>query len=421
VIHANHWQGSFSRSITKYLDINSNFNWSQGANTNRQFIQRLSDVGIKAHLPYGMLGEIHANRLLSNTLMMPARYPGWINYTNRNVRYENNLLEASLSVPIPDLPQLGLSHMNLKVSHISSTFYDAMRAQGEFTYKNLYFEPLVQMSYGDKPQIQNRMGLKVGVQMKNGSRVGLSYYHNSSFFRPNSGADVQNKVYQHAFYMDFTDVWGSVGNRWKSLGANAENSGHLVGMLYADFDRDGKHDPNEPGIQQVKLVVDKQKTLISDRQGRFTAEGLNPGFHTVAVMPENLPIMLNPPASTYRVHIRDPKTYQFDIGLKTQGAQLSGTLAIGSVQNKPVSAGSIPLVLLATNGKAIAYTLTESNGSYQFKDIAAGQYRMELAKRIQEGGRYKTLEKPASIDIPVPSSYMTPVSQKELNWRLLKI
>ncbi len=414
LINANRWGGSLNSQITRKNMLGATLGWVTGTNHEREFLQRSLDLSWRTQsLPLGMQGDVRASHYFTNTLFYPSKTLGTDLIDSP---YKNNSLETSLDIPLDKRRQ---SHF--KMGNRVSTFVNYSYLQGFFQFRQFFVEPLIQRSYGDRPQIQNRIGVKVGYQMKSGAQFSLSYYRLNSAFQPSTGSLPASKTDTDQFYVDFNDVLGLLANRLQSLGPNGDATGVLSGTLFADYQPDGKMAKNEPGVKNIKLMIDKQQVVTTDEKGRYRLSGLSPGYHSIEILPEELPLTMSAENPIYRVKIREGKSHRLNIALMPEGGTLSGQLELVDAGGKPVAPKNMTLVLLSPDGQSLKYTAVDGSGQYKFSNVPSGRYQIDLESKIKGSGRYKLLETPSAVEVTVPRNYDESVEIKKLNFKLLAL
>ncbi len=415
IINASHWGGTLNSQLSEKNSVTLGFSLINGDNREREFLQRSMDVSFRTQsLPWGLQGDVRAGHYFTNTVFLPSQTLG----TNLTAfDYENNSLDTTLDIP---LDQLRSNHIRL--AHRWSSFVDFGSVHGYFNVHSVFLEPFMQLSYGDKPQIQNQTGLRLGYQFKSGARISVAYARLSSSFQgPSAAGSTRSQIKTDQVYFDFSDVFGLLANRLQSLGPRSEGQGIVIGKVFADTQANGRYDKAEPGVKNTQLLIDNQQMVTTSPNGDFTLTGLPRGYHTIAILPDNLPLTINAENPIYKIKVREGKTHRLNIPLATEGGMLSGHLEMVDGQDQPVSPDRIVLVLTNQSGVSVKYTSVDPQGNYQFSNIPAGVYSVGLEPKIRNSGRYKTLTSPTAIHLPVSSNYEESVEVKNLNLKLLAL
>jgi hypothetical protein len=415
IINARHWGGTLNSQISEKNSVTLGFSLIDGDNREREFLQRSMDVSFRTQsLPWGLQGDIRAGHYFTNTVFLPSEALG----TNLTAfDYENNSLDTTLDIP---LNRLRSNHIRL--GHRWSNFVDFGSIHGYFNVRSFFLEPFMQLSYGDKPQIQNQLGLRLGYQFKSGARISVAYAKLSSSFQGASvGGSARSQIKTDQVFFDFSDVFGLLANRLQSLGPRSEGQGIVIGKVFADTQANGLFDKAEPGVKNTQLLIDNQQVVTTSQNGDFALTGLSSGYHTIAILPDHLPLTLNAENPTYKIKVRGGKTHRLNIPLSTEGGILSGDLEIVDGLGQAVNPEHIILVLTNQSGVSVKYTSVDPKGHYQFSNISAGVYTIGLEPKIRNSGRYKTLTSPPVIHLPASTNYEESVEVKNLNLKLLAL
>jgi hypothetical protein len=412
-INANHWNGSLNTRIRDKTGLSLNVDWMRGDNREREFLQRSVDLSLRTQaLPWRLSGEIQARHYFTNTLFLPV--PG--RQTNLiESPYTNNSLNTNLDIPLGKFERIRLGNQ-------LSTFVNYGFIQVFFQFKRFFFEPLIQKSYGDKPQTQDRFGLRVGYEFKSGARLSVSYYRNASRFGSLSGSAAHSDIRTNQLSFDFSDVFGLLASRLQSLGPDADSQAVLTGRAFADYHADGRKEASEPGVRNVRLVIDKQRNVTTDADGRYLLTGLSTGDHSIEVLPEHLPLTLSTENPVYRVRVGAGKTHRVDIPLLPEGGVLKGRLRLLNIQGEPLDTKGLILVLTSPDGRTVLnYTAVDAQGDYKFGNVPPGRYHIDLEAKLKGSGRYKLLESPQPVELGIPDNYEERHGIGNLNFKLLAL
>jgi uncharacterized repeat protein (TIGR01451 family) len=77
--------------------------------------------------------------------------------------------------------------------------------------------------------------------------------------------------------------------RVKVVGGVFSDKAYLLGSVFADCNRDGMKDADEPGVPDVRLFLEDGTWVISDGEGRYSLYGLEPRTHVLKVDRITLP------------------------------------------------------------------------------------------------------------------------------------
>lgn len=415
IILANHWNGTINTQLSEKNTLTLGYSLINGDNNRRELAQRnLSATFRTQSLPWRLNGEVRASHYYSNTVFIPSSEFG----TNLSeFDYQNNSLDTALDIPFDKA-----RNQRVRMGHRWSSFVNYGSLKGNFQYKRLFLEPFIQLSYGDKPQQQNRYGLSLGYQFNSGARFSVAYYKVSSSFQGSAlGGSSNSRIETDQFYFDFSDVFGMLANRLTSLGPNAEAQGIVKGTVFADSKVDGQYNPKEPGVKNIRILVDRDNVVTTDRQGRYSVKALSPGYHTLEILSETLPLTLSADNPIYKIKVSEGKTHLVNIPLLPEGGSLSGQVELVDARGGKLDPKQIILVLIDKAGNDVKYTMVNEQGEYRFSNISAGSYVIDLESKLKKSGRYKTLSEPKPVDLPIPKDYESVTEVTGLNFRVMSL
>jgi hypothetical protein len=205
------------------------------------------------------------------------------------------------------------------------------------------------------------------------------------------------------------------------LGPNADTDAILTGTVFVDYLANGKLDKAEPGVGNLKLMVDKQKLAMTDQKGHYAVTGLTPGYHILEVLPDNLPLTLSADSLIYKIKVTGGKTHRVNVCLASEGGTISGQIHLSNISNQPIAPKGMILVLTNPKGDIINYTAVDADGRYKFSNIAAGSYHIDLEPKLKASGRYKILEEPGTATLAIPKHYDETTALDHQNFSLLAL
>jgi hypothetical protein len=98
-------------------------------------------------------------------------------------------------------------------------------------------------------------------------------------------------------------------------GRSGAGGGTIVGTVYLDDNRNGRHDAIEARATNVSVMLDGRYATRTDAQGHFEFPFVAPGPHTVQVVAETLPLpWMMPAGEVSRVEVTPRETIRLEIG-----------------------------------------------------------------------------------------------------------
>lgn len=184
--------------------------------------------------------------------------------------------------------------------------------------------------------------------------------------------------------------------------------GVIEGRVFFDQNGNGRDDEDEPGVRGMTVQVNGDQTATSDENGRYRFK-LDAGAHHVAIISRDLGVGLKATtASEQDVFLSRRRTVNVSFGISNSGS-ISGRVFNDVLVASEQIAGSAPgvadvrlsLHLSGTRDAPLSVTV-DAAGSYQFRNLAPGSYRLEI----------DPASLPANFRIPLQSSW--PVTIKAL-------
>ena len=122
-----------------------------------------------------------------------------------------------------------------------------------------------------------------------------------------------------------------------------------------------------------------------------------------------------------KIKIAAGKTQYFNIPLSPEGGKLSGRIQLVNIKGEALPLDNLVLVLRNSEGKVLNYTVPDGSGKYQFGNISAGSYQVDLEAKLKASGRYQILQSPPLAAIAIPKSYEESIEVSNHNLKLLAL
>ncbi len=156
----------------------------------------------------------------------------------------------------------------------------------------------------------------------------------------------------------------------------------IAGIVFVDENLDGRPDPGETAVADVAVILEGRQ-FVTDQEGRFENEELEPGVYWLDLNPHTLPPDLVPLRSFPMTVTIDPgQTQEVWIPL-ARATSLFGVVYRDRDHNGRRSPGepgvrSVLVELRGADGPP-RNAQTDETGAFRFQGMVPGSYRVELA------------------------------------------
>ncbi len=160
--------------------------------------------------------------------------------------------------------------------------------------------------------------------------------------------------------------------------------GVIQGRVFFDLNGNGRDDEREPGVANMTVQVDGDRTAITDRGGRFRFQ-TDAGEHSIAIISGELGVRLKATSATAQnVSLSGRSTVEISFGVSNFGS-ISGRIfndlfltGQHTAGNSPGVAGvSVRLSPIDQIGNALNMTV-DGGGTYHFRNLPPGSYNLEI-------------------------------------------
>ncbi len=124
------------------------------------------------------------------------------------------------------------------------------------------------------------------------------------------------------------------------------------------------------GASNIAVVLDGQRTVRTDVQGRFTFNFLTPGIHSVSIDPTSLPRGTQPADPITTVNLLGGQVASLVLGIGAYGS-ITGTILAGDKAGTPI--GGVAVLL---DGKT--RITTDPQGGFGFGGLSAGEHTVAI-------------------------------------------
>lgn len=201
-----------------------------------------------------------------------------------------------------------------------------------------------------------------------------------------SGITAQTAVtigYVHRFGADSGD--GFQFSKWLGI-----RRSRIQGRVFMDLNNNDQQDSNENGIAGITVQLNTSRTVTTDARGDFKFESLEAGEYELTLLSNALGVILRAGSMLHRISVSPRQTVTISLGLSNTGS-VAGRVFNDLLLTERNTAGDAPglkavsLKLYQIDGNASApkeqrwfYQTTNSNGDYQFRNLAPGRYVLQV-------------------------------------------
>lgn len=165
--------------------------------------------------------------------------------------------------------------------------------------------------------------------------------------------------------------------------------GVIQGVVFEDRNGNGTQEHSEPGVGDVEVSLDGGTSQLTDIEGGFVFEEVTPGAHILTLGAETVqaagglsvqtvPEGYSPAGPTVRkVNVGSGSSAQANFTLYAQGV-IQGVVFDDLNTNKVQDAGEQGVAGVTVTRSDGATATTDSSGTYQFADVAPGEYGLEV-------------------------------------------
>jgi hypothetical protein len=176
------------------------------------------------------------------------------------------------------------------------------------------------------------------------------------------------------------------------------DNGAIYGRVFVDADADGSRDPDEPGLEGVRVVTDTGKKVITDKDGRFVipSSGRSASYR-VSLDLDSVPAIYSPTQGTQAANVRPGNLTEINLGVSPLNS-VSGVVEWSTSEEKsrPI-AGARVLLRRAGDRTVISDSVTGNDGAYYLSDIRPGRYTIQIDPQTLPAGASVVEERAVEI------------------------
>jgi hypothetical protein len=165
----------------------------------------------------------------------------------------------------------------------------------------------------------------------------------------------------------------------------APDYGAVHGRVFIDYNANGLPDPDEPGLDGVKVVIGRTNVTVTDKNGYFLLPGLKGNKEArVAINLDTVPANLAPTHGIQSVIVEPRSVTEVNFGVAPV-VSISGLVLQADPSNpvqpitpaKPVAGVHVIMTNLA-DASTMGDSYTARDGSYYFSSVHTGNYQLTV-------------------------------------------
>jgi len=163
--------------------------------------------------------------------------------------------------------------------------------------------------------------------------------------------------------------------------------GAVHGMVFLDYNSNGRLDSDEPGIEDVRVRAGKLYAATTDRNGYFILPCLTRAEKfRVSLDLDTVPAIYVPTHGTQTAHVVGGNVTVINLGV-TPLITISGrVLAVGGTKQVDPLPGVRVVLSRQADGEFVADSITAGDGSYYLGEVRPGRYVLSVdAETLPEG------------------------------------
>ncbi|RII28997.1 MAG: hypothetical protein CXR31_03765 [Geobacter sp.] len=176
--------------------------------------------------------------------------------------------------------------------------------------------------------------------------------------------------------------WGRAGGgliSGQGSGVALADVGDIEGFVYQDLNRNGKRDTGEPGLARVTVLLEDNRKVVTDREGRYRFSDVVAGIHVVKLNERELDANINLLANAnQRVEVKLRETTRVDYPVSYSGS-MKGMVLIDTNGNGTADPADTPLPdILVYLADSNINTFSDTDGNFALENLLPGRYEVRI-------------------------------------------
>ena len=194
--------------------------------------------------------------------------------------------------------------------------------------------------------------------------------------------------------------------------------GAVGGLVFVDYNANGVPDPGEPGLEGVKVVLNRIHTCVTDRTGRFVLPGIVATSEArVSLSLDTVPAIYVPTNGTQKAVVHPRRMAEVNLGV-APAVSLAGTIKMADLDDRVRGLPGIRITLITRDkGVLVADSVTATDGTFYIGDLLPGRYVLRVDTELLPNGvgivdvdrdiEIEALKEPQDLQLGVFYAYPT--------------
>ncbi|MBI5192083.1 MAG: hypothetical protein HZA08_01425 [Nitrospirae bacterium] len=211
----------------------------------------------------------------------------------------------------------------------------------------------------------------------------------------------ENDEWRFVFLLEFDELFSFKDGYPARITNNRINPerGGVHGTVFLDFNANAVRDPGEPGIEDVKVILDSYQNAVSDRNGYFIIQDVTQAKKARVFLDiDTIPAIYSPTHGIQTAYINPGNLTEVNFGI-TPVITISGFVfaaEYGNGYNKSIR--GIRILLTDSDMIPVTNSITAGNGSFFLGNIRPGRYIVQIDSDTLPKG-YTAIEKQREIEV----------------------
>jgi hypothetical protein len=159
------------------------------------------------------------------------------------------------------------------------------------------------------------------------------------------------------------------------------------GLVFVDYNTNGIPNPGEPGLEGIKVVLNRVHACVTDRNGHFVLPGIVASSEArVSLSLDTVPATLVPTNGTQKTLVHPRRLTEVNLGL-APAVSLAGKIQMPGLDDRMRGVPGIRITLVTRDkGTLVADSVTATDGTFYIGDLLPGRYVLRVDTELLPKG-----------------------------------